>query len=100
MSFGHLTRASSPAMSQTATAAISGSSGGGRAQDERHQQGAVRGRRPAPALASAPGGLRGGGDERAVRRPGRRQLACAIVGRTGLAQVHPWPAKAISSPPA
>ena len=65
------------------------------AQEQRHQQRAVRRRRPAPALAPAPGALRGGGDERAVRRPRVRQLARAVVRRAGLAQVQARAAEAI-----
>ena len=64
------------------------------AHDQRAQQrGALR-RLPGPALAAAPGGLRAGGHERAVRRPGRGELARAAVRRVDLAQVQPRAAEA------
>ena len=58
------------------------------AQHEREQQGAARRRRPRAALAPAARGLLGGGDQRAVRRAGGGELAGALVGRVGAAQVQ------------
>src|SRR5262249_43815694 len=50
--------------------------------------GAARRRYPAPALAPTPGSLEGGGHERAIGSTGERELASALVGRIGLAQVQ------------
>ena len=62
-SFGHLIRASSPATSQTATAAISGSSGGGERSTSDISSELPARRRPAPAP-----GVRA---RRSARRPSR-----------------------------
>ena len=59
-----------------------------RCSTSEHQQRALRRCGPAPAVSTAAGGLLRGGDERAVRRPGDRQRARAIVGRVGAAQVQ------------
>ena len=90
-SLGHLIRGlARPRTSATATAAASGSSRRrGRAARRDIEQRArpaarssVRPWRPRPAVCA------GRGDERAVRRPGDRQLAGAVVGRVGLGEVE------------
>ena len=93
MSFGHLILACSPATSHTASAAISGSSGGGeiRSQHQRHQQRAARRRRPAPPLAPAPGGLLARRHQRAVNGPRECQLARTVARRVDAPQVHARP---------
>ena len=60
-------------------------------QHQRAQQRRAGGRLPAPALPPAPGRLRSGGHERAVRRPGGGELARTPVGRVDLAVVQPRP---------
>ena len=62
------------------------------AQDDGHQDGGARRRGPDPSLAAAARGLLVGGDQRAVRRAERGELARALVGRVGAAQVDPRPA--------
>jgi hypothetical protein len=58
------------------------------AQDEREQQRSPGGRGPGPSLSTAPGGLLAGGHQGAVRRPGLGEVAGALVGRVGAAQVQ------------
>ena len=53
------------------------------ADHDRAQQRPAGRRTPGAALATAPGGLLGGGDERAVGRPHDRQGASPLVGRAG-----------------
>ena len=61
----------------------------GVAQDERQQQRPPGRRGPRPPLASAPGALLAGGDQRPVRRAGLRERAGAVVGRRRDAKVQP-----------
>ncbi len=94
MSLGHLICACAPTTSHTATPRRAAA-----AAAARHAAAATSAARcpPAPtsaALAPAPGGLLGGGHERPVRRARDRQLAGALVGRAGAAQVHARPAEA------
>ncbi len=55
------------------------------ADHDRHQQRGARRRGPRAALAPAPGRLRRGGDQRAVRRAGGGERPGAVVGRRRLA---------------
>ena len=81
-------RARSPATSHTATAAISGSSARRRAQHQRHQQRAARRRRPARPWRPRPAVCSAAVTSVPCGAPGDRQLARALVGRVGAAQVH------------
>ncbi len=65
------------------------------AQHQRAQQRATRRRRPGAPLTSAPGGLLGGGDERAVGRPRDRKRPRAVVRGVGSPQMQ---ARAAESP--
>ena len=79
-------RRAASAASQTAIAAASGSSAWRaleRADDRRVEEGAARRGGPAPALAAAPRGLLGGGDDGAARGAGLGQLPRPRVGRVG-----------------